>query len=338
MLKKAGLLAVLLSISFLLGSCARVQKETPPELYWPFPPEKPRIKFVDSIVGSIDATGVRSGLAKVIFGEEQEFRFAKPISVAVKNGVMYVTDIGVIHIYDFPKKAYRVISGYLLNTTGVAVAADGTLYVGDSGRKQVFMMRPKSNIWEKIDSPGTFETPGELVLDEINGRLIVPDAKKHVVRVYDMEGKFIFSIGGRGGEPGRFNFPYAAAVDREGRIYISDSGNFRVQVFDRDGKFISAFGGVGSSAGNFARPKGIAVDSEGHIYVVDSAFGNFQIFDPDGNIYLAVGTSGQDAGKFLLPSGIAIDENDKVYVVDQMNMRIQIFQYLKYPKEVTEGP
>lgn len=323
----------IISIIFLI-SCARPPKETPPELYWPFPPVKPRIKFVDLILGSIDVTGIRAGkFRQYLFGEEKEVAFVKPIFVAVRNDVMYVTDLRRVHVYDFDKKKFRLVSMVFGNATGVAVTSDGTLFVADSGKKEVFMLKPGAKRAIMLDRKGTFVSPGGLAVDDKFGKLIVPDAKKHTVRVYNLEGEFLFSIGKRGGGPGEFNFPYAAAVDGKGRIYVVDSGNFRVQIFDREGKFLKAFGTVGAVVGHFARPKGIALDSEGHIYVVDAAFGNFQIFDINGNVFLSVGVNGSEPGKFSLPIGIAIDENDKVYVVDQMNKRIQIFQYLKYPDE-----
>lgn len=313
----------------LLISCAKVAKETPPELYWPFPPERPRIKFVDLIVGSIDVTGTKSKLKSLLFGAEREVPFVKPIFVSAKNNTLYVTDFNGIHVYDFNESKFRFLRGFG-NATGIAATSEGVLYVGDSVSHAVYKVLLDSRRMIPITAPGTIGSPGGIAVDEKNERLIVPDARMHRIMVYDLEGKFLFKIGKRGNEPGEFNFPYAAAVDGEGRIYISDAGNFRVQILDKDGNFISEFGSVGSSPGNFARPKGIALDSEGHIYVIDAAFGNFQIFDINGNLLLSVGSVGEQPGRFVLPAGITVDENDKIYVVDQMNYRIQIFQYLKY--------
>lgn len=315
----------------LIASCAEVPKESPPELYWPFPPEKPRIKFLDLIIGSIDVVGVKGKFSRLLFGEEREVTFRKPSFIAVKDNVLYITDVGIIHVYDFNKKKFKLIGGGILgNATGIVVAPDGRVFVSDSAKKLVLVFNLEDNTavpWTNID---VFETPAGLCIDEVNRRLIVSDSKKHNLTVWSLNGDFLFTIGSRGRNPGEFNFPYDVAVDKEGKIYVIDSGNFRVQIFDKDGMFLSAFGGVGVVAGNFARPKSIALDSEGHIYVVDAAFGNFQIFGPDGSVYLAVGSNGTEPGKFVLPMGIFIDKDDKVYVVDQMNRRIQVFQYIRY--------
>lgn len=322
---------LLLGVIFFI-SCRGVPKETPPELSWPFPPEKPRIKFLDLIVGSADVVGVRTSWFKHwLFGAEPEVGFKKPSFVTVRDDVMYVTDVGAIHVYDFKRKKFKLLGrGVLNNATGIAVSSDGRIYVGDSVKKQVFIFNEAKAKVDNLAPAGRFDTPAGLAIDDVNGRLIVADAKKHEISVWRLDGDLLFSFGKRGSEFGEFNIPYSVAVDREGRIYVSDSGNFRVQIFDKDGNFLAAFGGVGTAVGHFSRPKGIALDSEGHIYVLDSNFSNFQIFGIDGSVFLAVGTNGMEAGKFILPSDIFIDGNDKIYVVDQLNRRIQTFQYIKY--------
>jgi DNA-binding beta-propeller fold protein YncE len=319
------------SLAVLFASCAKVPKEPPMELYWPFPPQKPRIKFVDIIVGSIDVTGVMSGsVSRLLFGEEPEYRFLKPAFLAVKDDVLYVTDITAVHVYDFKKKKFHLVGKKsLVSATGVAVSEDGRIFVGDSMKNQVLIFNKDGSSAGSIGGLSVFGSVGGLAVDDANGRLMVCDTKGHKVAVYSLSGELLFSMGKRGNEKGEFNYPYSATVDPKGNIYVVDSGNFRVQIFDKDGNFISAFGSLGAVAGTFSRPKGIALDSEGHIYVVDAAFGNFQILDSEGRVFLAVGTNGKAPGQFMLPLDIAIDGRDRIFVVDQINRRIQVFQYLK---------
>lgn len=313
------------------GCVTPLPREEVPELYWPFPPEKPRIKFLDLILGSTDVTGTRADKFKnIVFGAESEALFDKPDYVAVFKDTLLVTDIGRVHVFDFGQKRYSVLGGgKLTSATGVAVTKDGWVFVGDSLRKRVLLFIPGAEDPMVFGERGSFGRPTGIAVDDARRHVIILDSFTHEASVYSYEGEKLFIIGGRGRDEGKFNFPYAVTVDKEGRIYVLDSGNFRVQIFDAEGKFIRTFGNVGTEAGMFARPKGIALDSEGHIYVVDAAFGNFQIFDEFGNLLLAVGTNGTDPGMFVLPFGIAIDEKDKIYVVDQINRRVQVFQYLK---------
>lgn len=331
--QKMSLMTMALGIAFVLlfAGCAAPPKEDTPELYWPFPPENPRIKFIDLILGSHDVTGSRADKFKnIVFGSEGEIMFEKPTYIALYKDMVLISDITRVHVYDFGRKQYRALGrGRLTSATGVAVTSEGWVFVGDSHRKRVLLFIPGADDPRVFGERGSFSRPGGIAVDEKNRHVLITDSIKHEVLVYSYEGTKLFTIGGRGREDGQLNFPYDVAVDKDGRVYVLDSGNFRVQIFDSNGKFIRMFGSVGTEGGMFARPKSLALDSDGHIYVVDAAFGNFQIFDEFGNLFLAVGTNGVDPGMFMLPFGIAIDKNDKIYVADQINKRIQIFQYLK---------
>jgi DNA-binding beta-propeller fold protein YncE len=324
---------ILLAFYF-IASCASMPKDIPPELYWPTPPDRPRIKFIDYIIGNLDVVGKKGAFKRLLFGTEEEVGFRKPSFVAAKDDVMYVTDIDRILKFDFKRNKFQIIAhGILRNATGIAIASDETIYVADSMLKRIIILKPGRKEALALGVPGEFISPGGIALDEPRERFLVVDTKKHIVSVVSFEGDRLFSIGSRGSKAGEFNFPYDVAVDKDGYIYVTDTGNFRIQIFSPEGKFINTFGSVGTFAGQFSRPKGLALDSEGHIYVVDSSYGNIQIFDAEGNVYLVVGKNGEEPGRFLLPMGIYIDDKDKLYVVDQANRRVQIMQYLKYSDE-----
>lgn len=314
-----------------LSACASHEvSEKVPELFWPLPPEKPRIKFVDTIIGSLDATSKLEKVKNFFAGESAgENKFVKPFGVSAWNGKMFVTDLGHVHVFDFKSGNYGILGETDLRIpTGIAVYRD-RLFVADVVKKRVFGF--DVNTGKAVLEMGwrDLESPAGIAVDERGKRLIVADAKKHKIFLYSLDGIFLFAFGTLGTGEGELVMPYAVATDRDGRIYVVDSGNFRVQIFNEKGQFIKSIGQIGTSPGNFARPKGIALDSEGHIYVLDSAFANFQIFDFEGNTLLAVGSNGYGPAEFVLPSSIYIDENDKIYIVDQINKRVQLFQYLK---------
>lgn len=319
---------------FIVAACVshEVIVDKPPEMYWPLPPEKPRIKFSNIVLGSLDAK-MKIGKTKdtfrdVLFGTESDIKFIKPFGVAVKGNRMYVTDVGRIYSFDFDNGKFNFIgANELKNPLSIAVSGE-KIFVGDAATKRiiVFQSTGKSVMGFGV---GELDTPAGIAVDEKRGRIIVSDSKKHSVFIYGMDGRLLRTIGKKGVNPGEFNIPYGIAVDKEGRIYVIDSANFRLQIFDENGNFLKSIGSIGTSPGNFARPKGVALDTEGHIYVLDAAFCNFQIFDFEGNILLAVGNPGRESAEFNLPSSIYIDDNDGIYIVDQLNKRVQIFQYLK---------
>ncbi len=314
----------------LLASCAsnEVVVEKVPEMYWPLPPEKPRIKFVDVIIGSLDARMKKGKLKELLLGQEADTLFVKPFGVAAAGNRLYVTEVGGVYYYDFEKMKFKVIGVDKLRVPTAIAASHDFVVVGDIASKRLL----------KFDRDGQFisefagkeiDTPAGLAIDGKRQRIIYSDAKKNEVTVFRYDGSVLFSFGRTGTREGEFHIPYGVAVDPQGRIYVVDSANFRLQIFDENGKYLKSIGKVGMSAGQFARPKGVALDSDGHIYVLDAAFGNFQIFDFDGNTLLAVGNNGIGPAEFQLPSAIAINEKDEIYVVDQINRRVQIFQYLK---------
>lgn len=326
----------LFSVCFLFACAQPLPRWEPDNLFWPPPPDTPRIKYVRTIY-SEDDLGRKYSFVEKIFGKSTFDIMVRPYGVYVGYGKLLVTDIVVKSVQVFSlaeKRLITVIGGRSAKFRMPAAAVcdkEGRIYVADSGGSSVFVYEPNGIYRTAIPLAGG--KPVGLALDEGRGRLYVADRNGHRVVVFDLLGKRLFEFGGRGYRDGQFNTPLDIAVDAEGRVHVLDSGNFRVQVFDADGKYLSKFGEVGDSPGMFASPKGIAIDSEGHIYVTDAAFGNFQIFDLQGRVLLHIGQVGVLPGMMNLPAGIAIDDKDRIYIADQLNSRIQEFQYMKEPEQ-----
>lgn len=330
----------LILIALLISGCAPgVKKDVglAPDLLWPLPPERPRVKLLYLLYRAEDL-GVRdSWLAKAvnfIFGRgSRQRRLEHPSSIMVDGeGRIFVSDPGkaVVHIFDPKSKNYRVMGnrgkGRLSSPFGVAVAENGNIYVTDPQAGKIHSYDRKRTFLKDIGASLNIARPTGIA---VKGDLVyIVDTVGHRVVAADTDGGLKFEFGGRGDEDGEFNFPTGIAIDAEGKIYVSDSLNFRIQVFNPTGEFISKFGKIGDGRGDFSRPKGVAVDSEGHIYVVDGLFDVVQVFDDKGTFLLSFGQSGGGPGEFWLPSGIYIDRNDTIYVADSFNHRVQVFQYL----------
>ena len=328
---RKSVLTLLLAAGLALSACGQPPPRLEPgNLYWPLPPNPPRIHYIQSIYTEDDIGRVYSFREK-LFGKSYFGGMARPYGVSAKKGKIFVADIVFrrILVFDLTKKVLVNVGqeGAFRIPAAAVSDASGNIFVADSGGNKVVV----------YDAQGAYQTtftltdakPVGLAVNDGLGRLYVVDRAGHRVIVLGLDGKQLFTFGGRGKNDGMFNFPLDVAVDRAGQIYVLDSGNFRVQIFSADGVFQSKFGAVGDRPGTFANPKGIAVDSDGHIYVTDAAFSNFQIFDREGRILLFVGEMGAWPGYLHLPGGIAIDENDRIYVADQLNSRVQVFQYLK---------
>lgn len=314
-----------------ISACATPHRRPEPDnLSWPLPPDKPRIKYVQSIYNDDDIGHVYS-LKEKLFGKAYIDTMARPYGVFARRGRVYVTDIVAMRVmvYDLALKHAASVGDEraIRVPSSVVAGSSGVMYVADAAQAKIGVYDPQ----------GQYRTafllqharPVALALNEHLGRLYVVDRNGHKVVVLNLDGTVLFEFGAHGTEDGQFNMPLDLTVDGSGRVYVLDSGNFRVQIFDANGKFLHKFGAVGDRPGFFANPKGIAVDSDEHIYVTDAAFSNFQIFDQEGNVLLFIGALGSGPGDLSLPAGISIDESDRIYVADQLNRRLAVFQYLK---------
>ncbi|MFN8675074.1 MAG: hypothetical protein U0Z70_01730 [Thermomicrobiales bacterium] len=190
--------------------------------------------------------------------------------------------------------------GQFKDPVGVAVAADGTTLVVDSGNARVERFREDGSfldIWGQSDLGSIFtRTANGLGPTGItvapDGQTWVADTWGHRVVALDANGQLTRTIGGptvdlgddpaRVSEsPGSFFGPRAVAISDDA-IYIVDTGNERVQKFAPDGTFERAWGGYGSDADHLIEPVGVALGPDGNVYVADSGNARISIFTPDG--------------------------------------------------------
>jgi hypothetical protein len=72
-----------------------------------------------------------------------------------------------------------------------------------------------------------------LAIDEEQGLVYVADYMRHTILVYKLaDGEYLFEVGGRGTEPGYFNFPNHMTINKHRQIIVADLFNNRVQVLE----------------------------------------------------------------------------------------------------------
>lgn len=305
---------------------------------WPEPPERPRIQYLGQVLTENDLQKGKSwfqGLGELVFGKGQVGVLVSPYAVAVDtNGKMFVADSGgaVIHMFDLKTRDYHQFSALAEDQTlqkpvDLALVGD-RIYVVDSSLHQVCVF-DKGGAFLFAFGADHLDRPSGIACWAERGTLYVTDTAAHLVYAYDLDGTLHGQLGGRGLNPGQFNFPTHLCVDQAGRLYVCDTLNYRVQVFSPEGIVLRTIGQQGDRPGNFAHPCAVATDSHGNIYVTDRQFENIQIFNPEGQILMALGHEGKGPGEFWLPGGIFIDKQDRIYVADSFNKRIQIFALLE---------
>ena len=183
---------------------------------------------------------------------------------------------------------------------GVAVAADGTIYVADAG---------ESNRIRKISPDGSVAT--------LAG------------------GSEGFADGA--GTSASFNTPSALALGRDGNLYVADTGNNRIRKITPGGT-VSTVAGNGTAGyvdgpaatAEFNGPIGLAVSSSGDIYVADTYNDVIRMITTAGEVTTIAGggTPGYADGEqktalFDTPSGIIVVENSSLIVADTGNRRLR---------------
>jgi 6-phosphogluconolactonase (cycloisomerase 2 family) len=312
----------------------------PTNLVWPLPPDRPRVKYLESYSNNydIEPKKKRSWVDKMVGNGDpnQVEMFEKAAGVASDSkGRIYVisSQRAMLYILDKEKRQITRVNGdrglQFRTPLGVVVDAKDNFYVADSQMRLVFKFGPDGHLQGTIGAESGLKNPTYMALDEGRRRLLVVDSRLHQVLIFNLDTlQLQNTIGKRGTRKGEFNFPIAVAVAPDGSLAVTDTGSCSVEVFSPDGKFVRRIGRQGTRPGEFVRPKGVAYDKEGHLWVVDAAFNNFQIFTPEGKVLMFVGAYGQNPGEFNLPIDIYIDKNNRVYVSDSLNARVQIFQFL----------
>lgn len=309
--------AVCALVAGLLAGCAAAPERAPRPgpVFYPPPPQPPRIQHLLTLTGARDLAPPETGFARFILGEGGDAeQLRRPYGSALHEGKLYVADSRApgLAVFDIPNKRFKVVTGSgrgrMKRPINVTIDADGTKFVTDTERNQVLVYDREDAFVAAYGAPGQFKPVDTAIAGE---RLYVADILHHRVQVLDKRsGATLFEFGKPGRAPGELHLPTNLAIGGGGDVFVVETGNFRVQRFTAEGRPVRTYGQIGNTPGSFARPKGIALDREGRMYVGDAAFQNVQIFDAEGRLLLAFGQSEEGVAGLSLPAGVAIDYNN----------------------------
>ncbi|MDH5228585.1 MAG: 6-bladed beta-propeller [Gammaproteobacteria bacterium] len=350
---KLHLLVVVLIL--LLGACSNQPKKlvyhtTTEQKLWPQAPDEPRFVFVGQLTGENNFYALapeKNYLKKFAFwlvglvaGEiEIELLHRPQTGIVDGDGRVYVSDVGRrgLVVFDPIKgrlQVWQQATAMKTFITPIGVVKIGNdLFVADADLAMVVRLNNKGEPQASIGY-GQLERPTGLAFDETSQHLYVADSKSHQIKIFNLAGDLVDTIGQKGSHAGEFNGPTFITIANQ-QLYVADSLNARIQILDLGGKPIRQFGRRGKYIGDMPQPKGLAVDANGLIYVIESFFDHILVFNQKGEFLLPIGGHGQQAGLFNHPSGVWTGKNNLIYVADMMNSRVQSFQYLN--KQQNEG-
>ncbi len=236
-------------------------------------------------------------------------------------------------------------AGMLDSPRGVAVDAQGNIYVTDLGNARINKYAEDGRLLLSFGHLGA--EPGKGRAGEFNepsGVAVAPDGTIYVADAWNgrVQG---FDKGGHpkvefGGAKYTFYSPRNVATDREGNVYVADTGNSQIKVISPAGKLLKVVGGRGSGKGQFAEIFGLAINSKGEVFGADPGNGRIQKFSalPDLKPLADVKVPGWRAQTPFWPH-LAVDAQDQIYAVDSSNHKLWVYDSeLKYRASVGGGP
>jgi sugar lactone lactonase YvrE len=252
----------------------------------------------------------------------------------------------------------HTISARFYTPRGVAVKADGTIYVADyyngcirvispDGMVSVFAGKqgPNDTSADGAGPAAQFSYPAGLAVDA-TGNVYV--AQSRAIRkvtptgvVSTMAGSFFFpgTNNGTGGSARFGEEVEAIAVDSSGTLYVADTANHAIRKVTSAG-VVTTLAGQGGSSGSvdgtgsvarFNSPSGVAVDGDGNVYVCDTFNHAIRKITPGGVVTTLAGSLGTfgnvdgtgAAARFQSPLGLSLDGSGNLLVVDRNNNRIR---------------
>ncbi len=291
--------------SLLLGGPTNIATDTRDNLYL--------TDMGNHIIRKID----QGGRVTLLAGEGNSFadgvgrsaKFNYPLGIAVDaTGIIYVADRENQRIRKaLPNGQVSTLAGngiigssdgdgkdaQFYNPVGIAVDAQGNLYIADSENHRIRKITPAGIVSTIAGTTrgyadggankARFNDPVDVALDNAENIYIV-DRNNHCIRKITPNGT-VSTVAGTGkpgfangtGEKALFNGPRGITIDKHGNLYIADSGNNRIRKIASDGK-VSTIAGNGtagfangySEKAKFNEPWDIEVNANGDLlYVAD---------------------------------------------------------------------
>jgi DNA-binding beta-propeller fold protein YncE len=210
-----------------------------------------------------------------------------PLNLAVDdNGWLYIAD-GVLEqvvILDTNENLVATIGGKgKMKPRDVALTKD-RIYVGDLQDRCIHVL-DKNSRTPLFDIPRAADAtninarlfqPINIALDA-QGRLYVSDFGAYRVQIYDVDGKYLRTIGHYGDNFGEFARNKGVAVDRANRVYVADAAGQLVQMFDENGQLLMWFGEPSASKVGLELPAKVLLDYDDVAFFQRYAAPNFQL-------------------------------------------------------------
>ena len=249
--------------------------------------------------------------------------------LAISTATVFIGDPSLDLVLQNATKSKAGKKIVLNQPEGIAVDADGNLYVANSGGGNVLKFNAQGDLlasWNGLsgasslallDPTGVAVSPlGDVyVCDRATHRVLILGANGQVTRVL---GRSLSGVPSSGSGLGQFNAPFGVAVSST-VLVVADTNNARLQIFDLAGNALRQIALPKNKGDATPAPYAVAIDAKGNFYVTDRNNEQVDAFTAGGTqIYGFANTS-----EFKQLNGIAVSPSGYAYVSDEKRSLIQ---------------
>jgi DNA-binding beta-propeller fold protein YncE len=246
----------------------------------------------------------------------------RPAAMSARGNDIYLLDAGLRRIfrYDNFQQTLTPFATTLSVEAGMSIyaAPDMSVYVTDPAHERVLHFNWDGTPLPPLVSRGNLARPVSVVVDELNGQVLVADSLFDRIIAFDSLGMTLSVF-----KPQQVLSIAAMATGPDG-IYVVDRLAKQIVVLGWDGTFRYAFG-----ADALSEPGAIAVGRDNLVFISDNFDYTIRVYrgqrTKGKNFVLAdkIGGVGVAPGSFNGIGGLATAD-DLLYVADSLNARVQI--------------
>ena len=241
------------------------------------------------------------------------------------------------------------MSAVLNGPAGIALGADGSIYIADERNHRVRKVASSGvistvagtgipavsadglpAISTSLDAPEglLLDSTGVLWIGEYLGNRVRKLTPGGILQPVAGNGTAGFNGDSRLATSAQLQAPGQAALDAAGNLYIADSGNHRIRKVTPQG-MITTYAGTGSSgydgdggqaiSARLNLPRGVAVDAAGNVFIADTGNNCVRKVTPGG---LITTVAGAGAAPLSSPRSVMVGIDQNLYIADTGNQRI----------------